>query len=442
MTDHSLTQGDAPVIGGNKVMMVDIKSGLPEILENHREKKPILENPSAQGHELKTFLPPNGFAASNDEASDRSVEFPGDPTGRDLGHEVSDDPFDDPPRIDDKRGLACPDKKRVRFVACGVGDHLELDGGLTLVMDLIAEGDEAGDRVKDATHAGGQGSIDSLFDHSLHHFPLGEVHPLDEFDFELLQIVSKGLKKVDHGDSPRFPDRSRPPCQRDLLQMAEARKVVEIDAQEFAPPDRSIRTEARAVQSDTDRVAFDAVFDHAAHDMGMVMLDADFSTILERKGVLGGEIVRMKIVDDRPGFDREEPLEMGDALLEGGQGLEIFEISDMVAHEGIALSGETEGIFQLGSTGQHALHREGELDRKRNIASRPSEERGPPFHHPGDRIVASDVNLAIVQKEVIRDLCEPDQSFFVLVSDRFVADVAARHHQSLERPLEQKMVKG
>ena len=48
--------------------------------------------------------------------------------------------------------------------------------------------------------------------------------------------------------------------------------------------------------------------------MGVVMLDTDSWDIRNREGILGGEIIRMKIISDCLWLNIEEPLEMLDSF--------------------------------------------------------------------------------------------------------------------------------
>jgi hypothetical protein len=112
-----------------------------------------------------------------------------------------------------------------------------------------------------------------------------------------------------------------------------------------------------------------------------------------------------------------------------------------MTHESILTTGQAKGIFQFPPTGQDHFKREGEFDGKRDISSRPPEDIGFPFEDPCDRIIAPHMDLTVVEEEIISDFGETVKSLLIRIRDGFVAHITTRHHQCLERSIEQKVVK-
>jgi hypothetical protein len=65
--------------------------------------------------------------------------------------------------------------------------------------------------------------------------------------------------------------------------------------------------------------------------MRVVVLHADELDPVELECVLGREILGMQVVGDEFRLDREQPLEVGDALLERAKGLVVLKVADVVA---------------------------------------------------------------------------------------------------------------
>ena len=87
----------------------------------------------------------------------------------------------------------------------------------------------------------------------------------------------------------------------------------------------------------------------------MVMLNRNAESarsvrIAER--VLCAEIVRVEIVSDDLGLDAEEAREVFNALLESGEGLNIFQIANVLAEESVAVAGEADCVFQFATHGE------------------------------------------------------------------------------------------
>ena len=90
----------------------------------------------------------------------------------------------------------------------------------------------------------------------------------------------------------------------------------------------------------------------------------------------------MKVVRHQLRPDREQPLEVRDALDERAQRLVVAEVADVVGDPRPPAPGQAEGALQLGAAGQQ---RPGRAARKRDargdVAARAAQERRPPCHH-------------------------------------------------------------
>ena len=85
--------------------------------------------------------------------------------------------------------------------------------------------------------------------------------------------------------------------------------------------------------------------------LGQWLPEEERALASERVG--GREVVRMQVVSHYLGAYRQQPGEMVDALAEGGQGLEVLEVADVMGDEGVVTAAEAEGVLQLGATRQN-----------------------------------------------------------------------------------------
>jgi hypothetical protein len=51
------------------------------------------------------------------------------------------------------------------------------------------------------------------------------------------------------------------------------------------------------------------------------------------------------------------------------------------------------------------------------------------------------MNLTVVKEEIVSDVRKTAKGLLIFIRDGFITYIAARHHQSLEGTIEQKMVK-
>ena len=93
-----------------------------------------------------------------------------------------------------------------------------------------------------------------------------------------------------------------------------------------------------------------------------------------------------------------------------------------------------ERVLQLGPAGEQvpaAVHRQ--RQRAGHEAARAAQEHRTLLGHAHDGVVGARLDRAVVQEEEVGDVGEPRARVVVLVGDRLVGDVAARHHERLAR---------
>ena len=80
-------------------------------------------------------------------------------------------------------------------------------------------------------------------------------------------------------------------------------------------------------------------------------------------------VAGMQIVGDGARRDAEDVLQAGQRFLEKLHGLEVFQIADVLAEDGVAALGEAEGVLQLAAEGQDLVQFDSQVDGLRNKAA-------------------------------------------------------------------------
>ena len=132
----------------------------------------------------------------------------------------------------------------------------------------------------------------------------------------------------------------------------------------------------------------------------MVMLDAKPLNI-RMAGKLGGEITRIQIVSDDLRLDAKDVSEMMDTLLERSVRLGIAHIPDVMAEKRVAVPRQAEGILEIRPHGKGRFDLKGQPDRIWSIAAPSAQEKRAASIHFDDRIIGTNIDLAIVQQECI-----------------------------------------
>src|SRR5450759_3707327 len=152
---------------------------------------------------------------------------------------------------------------------------------------------------------------------------------------------------------PRLTDRGRSTGQGNILEMSDAFEVFKPGDEYFSTPNMSVGAVASPIQCESDHPAFKVILRHTTGDVGVVVLHANQlrPTLLQRP--LGGEVVGMKIVGDDLRLDFEDQLQMLDRFVEKTITFDVFQISDVLAQEGLISFGEADGVLEFASDGQH-----------------------------------------------------------------------------------------
>jgi len=168
---------------------------------------------------------------------------------------------------------------------------------------------------------------------------------------------------------------------------------------------------------------------HAAGDVGVVMLDADAAEVFELERELRAEVAGVQVVCDRGGRDVEESGHALQSFFEEAKGLEVFEVTEMLAGDGEAGAGEAEGVFLLRAAGEDFGFAAAEKDRLRGVAAGAAQKHALAGDYADDGIVDAGVNAAIVVDKGVGDSGEVLFGFSVVDDDGFFADVAAGHDE-------------
>src|SRR4030095_7409070 len=127
--------------------------------------------------------------------------------------------------------------------------------------------------------------------------------------------------------------------------------------------------------------------------MGMMVLHSELDEPFAFKSILSREVLGMEIVGDQRRLDGEQIFEMFNSFRERVQRLVIFQVADMVTHEGVALFAQTKGIFKMSPARQDRWNEgHGHGDGLWCIAARAADQQFSPLYRPRHRVVAAHVN--------------------------------------------------
>ena len=214
---------------------------------------------------------------------------------------------DRPARVEHAAG----DVERIGAALGAVGDRLELDRRLALVGDLGAHAAQRGDGVEQPAHARrqrrGEPGAGQLGDR----VPAARLDPGAAARASALPGRRRATRRP--SATAGAPRGRRRAC-RTGHRCAGALEAVEVADQQLAAPDRAVGAVAGAVVDRPDRRAALAVLGQARGEVGVVVLDADVLDALARQRVGRRQVVGVQVVGDDLRRDREQPLEVRDAL--------------------------------------------------------------------------------------------------------------------------------
>ena len=144
--------------------------------------------------------------------------------------------------------------------------------------------------------------------------------------------------------APRHPHRPQP---------AGALKAPQVCDQELAAPDGAVWPVPGAVEDRSHCGPISGtVLGQAGCEVGVVVLDADRPHALAFQRVPRREVVGVQVVHDDFGRDREQALEVLDALLKGPQRRVLLEVADVMPDPRALTAGQAERVLLLGPAGQ------------------------------------------------------------------------------------------
>ena len=142
---------------------------------------------------------------------------------------------------------------------------------------------------------------------------------------------------------------------------------------------------------------------HAASDVCVMMLHRNLS--LDR----GGErhacapVAGMQIVGNAFGGSLEEVLRLFERFFEELHGLVVFEVADMLAQDGVSVTGQAESVFQLCPDGENLFQLDAQIDGLRHEAAGTTQHALAPLEDADHRIVHSRGDVAVMQQKPVRD---------------------------------------
>ena len=222
--------------------------------------------------------------------------------------------------------------------------------------------------------------------------------------------------------------------------MPAALEIDEIADEEFASPDLAVCSVPGAVERHANHFAFDSVIRHATRDVRVMVLHADRNQagLLQRK--TRAEITRVQVVRNRRRRYAEETLKMSQSFAEELESLQVFEIADMLAQNGIPVLRQAKRVFQFASACQNLGQRHRERNGIGRIAPRPAHGILALFKDLKDGIVHAGVNRPIVKEEMVGERVKPRPCVLIAAYDRFFTHVAAGHDKGLERFIEEHVM--
>ena len=200
----------------------------------------------------------------------------------------------------------------------------------------------------------------------------------------------------------------------------------------FTAPGLAVGAETHAVKRDAAGGSRNAVFRHHGADMGPVMLHGvgrDPALKLNPVSQTRGEEVRVQVMRHQFGRDFKHRFEMLHRELERLTGTRVPEVTDMLREESFAAAGQAGSDFKSRTGRENRRRVKGKRHRFRRIAAGAPHHAGFIRHHPDNRVIAADENLAVIRENEIRNAAEALQRFIVSDHKRLSARIRARHHE-------------
>src|SRR5581483_3186540 len=442
MSRHeSLPEAQPSVASGNFRVSENLKTILPQPLFETRKQIDILKgsptqtytfhagalaNPSRQ--ERKHIHQPVVKPLAHDACGNAAAQF----AHQYLKHGES---------IDQQFTVLLFDAEGIgALIAPAADGHFELDGRLRLVADLRADSGERRHGVKQPAATGRQWRVHAAFHHPEQHFHFGAVELTDEGYILPQEIAAEMLRQEAHGHPPRLTNGGLATRHRHVGEMRCPLKIPIVGEKYFPAPNPAICAVACAIQSEADHPPLQVILRHAARDVSMVMLNADFIHSLTAERPASREVIGMQVIGDATGRDFKDALEVRNHFVEEPVSFQVFEVADVLAQEGVTALREADRVFHFAAHGEDRWQFLSQENGHRHVSS-----RAPPLANPvtgaaDHRIIAAQQNVSVVHKKEISRTRQPPQSLLVVDDNRLFADVAAGHYEGREAPCRKEQI--
>ena len=230
--------------------------------------------------------------------------------------------------------------------------------------------------------------------------------------------------------------------QRERQEMQRAFKATRFDAQKLTTPGTVIDAKTGAVPGHRQTRRLDTVLGHTGKRMGVMMLYSQgIPAELVRQS--GRTVIRVQVMDYRPGFCIVESAQTLHRLSMGGAGGGRIEITNMRAQKYPFTHGQGDGVLEMPAHPQHRVfetvvyhHRQG------RVTTRATQQGWPPTHQTNDRIVAAAENRPVVNEKHIGDTAERIDGFTLVSTNGFVDPVTAGGNDGKAQFGHQQVVQG
>ncbi len=238
------------------------------------------------------------------------------------------------------------------------------------------------------------------------------------------------LRQPRAGHPPRLADRALAAGHPHAGDPARPLEALEAAEEDLPAPDRPVGAEARAVVDRADRRPGLAVLGERRGEVRVMVLDADELDALALLRVARREVVGVQVVCDDLGHDLEQLLEVRDAVLQRRQRLVVLDVADVVAAPRAIALRDAERVLLLGAGAEHVAWRgDRQVERGRHVAARAAHEQRALADDADDGVVGARRDRAVVDEEAVGDRAQALERVGVVVGDRLVGDVAARHDE-------------
>ena len=106
----------------------------------------------------------------------------------------------------------------------------------------------------------------------------------------------------------------------------------------------------------------------------------------------------MQVVGNHFRLNAEQPFQVCEGLLKEFQRFLVFQVSDVLAHDGMAVASEAKRILKFRAAGENLNQRHSQIDHCRDVPTRPPQNALFAMNDTHDRIVLAHVDAAVVQE--------------------------------------------